>query len=215
MHWDGGSLFVDIDEIAFPLVKRVRGRVRVTPQCLPGQEFALDCSGTQLWQPIAPIARIDVTLASPALVWSGHAYFDHNRGSRPLENAFRRWDWSRQATPNGTRVLYDMTERDGSGQPLAIEIGADGSIAHREMPAAAGLPRGPIWRMSRGTRCDADANARVLDTLEDTPFYARSVVETSLWGDASPSMHESLDLDRFASPIVQAMLPFRMPRRAG
>jgi carotenoid 1,2-hydratase len=26
-------------------------------------------------------------------------------------------------------------------------------------------------------------------------------------------MHESLDLGRFRQPIVQAMLPFRMPRR--
>jgi carotenoid 1,2-hydratase len=28
-------------------------------------------------------------------------------------------------------------------------------------------------------------------------------------------MHESLSLDRFASRWVQAMLPFRMPRRTG
>jgi carotenoid 1,2-hydratase len=28
------------------------------------------------------------------------------------------------------------------------------------------------------------------------------------------AMHESLSLDRFMRPWVQAMLPFRMPRRA-
>jgi carotenoid 1,2-hydratase len=28
------------------------------------------------------------------------------------------------------------------------------------------------------------------------------------------AVHESLELDRFTLPIVQAMLPFRMPRRS-
>jgi carotenoid 1,2-hydratase len=27
-------------------------------------------------------------------------------------------------------------------------------------------------------------------------------------------MHESLSLDRFVQPVIQFMLPFRMPRRA-
>jgi carotenoid 1,2-hydratase len=32
-------------------------------------------------------------------------------------------------------------------------------------------------------------------------------------GELREGVHESLDLDRFRSPVVQAMLPFRMPRR--
>ena len=55
--------------------------------------------------------------------------------------------------------------------------------------------------------------ATLARTLEDTPFYARSLVGTRLFGHAATSVHESLDLDRFRSRIVQAMLPFRMPRR--
>jgi carotenoid 1,2-hydratase len=38
-------------------------------------------------------------------------------------------------------------------------------------------------------------------------------VRSQLFGEAATAVHESLDLDRFASPWVQAMLPFRMPRR--
>jgi carotenoid 1,2-hydratase len=49
-------------------------------------------------------------------------------------------------------------------------------------------------------------------TLEDTPFYARSVLQTRLLGQDAIAVHESLSLDRFRNPIVQAMLPFRMPR---
>ena len=49
-------------------------------------------------------------------------------------------------------------------------------------------------------------------TLEDAPFYARSVVSAKLLGEHVTLMHESLSLDRFRMPMVQAMLPFRMPR---
>ena len=52
----------------------------------------------------------------------------------------------------------------------------------------------------------------VLKTLEDAPFYARSVISAKLLGEPVTLMHESLSLDRFKMPIVQAMLPFRMPR---
>jgi carotenoid 1,2-hydratase len=53
---------------------------------------------------------------------------------------------------------------------------------------------------------------RDLRTVEDTPFYARSLLTD---GASSPAhvVHESLSLERFRSPWVQSMLPFRMPRR--
>ena len=53
----------------------------------------------------------------------------------------------------------------------------------------------------------------MVETLEDTPFYARSVVAGDLLGQPVTAMHESLSMDRFTMPVVQAMLPFRMPRR--
>ena len=55
----------------------------------------------------------------------------------------------------------------------------------------------------------------VRQTLEDTPFYSRSVIETGLFGEQVTAVHESLSLDRFQAPWVQAMLPFRIPRRWG
>jgi len=54
---------------------------------------------------------------------------------------------------------------------------------------------------------------KVEQTLEDTPFYARSVLRSGSSGAVSePIMHESLDLDRFKKAWVRALLPFRMPR---
>ena len=74
------------------------------------------------------------------------------------------------------------------------------------------MPTSRIWRIGRGTRCEPEFAAHIDRTLEDTPFYTRSVVRTRLLGRDSAAVHESLNLDRFASGWVQAMLPFRMPR---
>ena len=52
----------------------------------------------------------------------------------------------------------------------------------------------------------------MLHTLEDTPFYARSMISTHWNGDAVTAMHESLDMDRFNQAWVRRLLPFRMGR---
>lgn len=49
-------------------------------------------------------------------------------------------------------------------------------------------------------------------TFEDAPFWPRSLLATRLCGRSATAVHESLSLDRFALPVVQAMLPFRKPR---
>jgi carotenoid 1,2-hydratase len=66
------------------------------------------------------------------------------------------------------------------------------------------------WRVARETRTHGTAS--VTRTLLDSPFYARSVLSTEMMGEPAVAMHESLALDRFAAPWVQAMLPFRVPR---
>ncbi|MEO1137101.1 MAG: hypothetical protein AAFW68_10935, partial [Pseudomonadota bacterium] len=54
--------------------------------------------------------------------------------------------------------------------------------------------------------------SRIIKTLEDTPFYSRSIIESSVFGESCRAMHESVDGGRFRSPIVKAMLACRMPR---
>jgi len=50
----------------------------------------------------------------------------------------------------------------------------------------------------------------VVETLEDTPFYARSLLATRLLGTEAIAVHESLSMERFASGWVQRLLPFRI-----
>jgi hypothetical protein len=69
-----------------------------------------------------------------------------------------------------------------------------------------------LARLASGPRAGFD-RASVRETLEDTPFYVRSVLNSSLLGERVVSVHETLNVPRFASTAVQLMLPWRMPRR--
>jgi carotenoid 1,2-hydratase len=216
LRWDGQALTARIDEVMVPWARRLRGTVRLVQQALADQPHALDPAGRHHWRPIAPCARIEVELEQPALRWQGSAYLDSNHGTRPLEQDFRRWTWSRAAlAQGGTAVLYDVSRRDGSVLSLAQRFDPAGGARAFEPPAPAALPASG-WRLARATRSDAGAAspARVLQTLEDAPFYARSLLRTQLLGEPVTAVHESLCLDRWAQPAVQWMLPFRMPRRA-
>jgi carotenoid 1,2-hydratase len=214
LHWDGTHLTVDLAETAVPLPRPVRGRIRVHPAALTAGPYRIDAAGRHRWWPIAPRARVELELGDPALRWSGDGYLDHNAGDAPLERDFVEWDWSRAAFGAGAAVLYDTVRRDGTTGAMALAFDSAGAARALEPPPQVALPR-TGWRVRRLTRADAGHRAAVAQTLEDTPFYARSLVTTHLAGQPVQAVHESLALDRFANPIVQAMLPFRMPRRRG
>ena len=149
---------------------------------------------------------------SPALRWSGPGYLDTNSGARPLEADFLEWDWCRAPMPDGAAILYNAHRREGGEQSLALSIAADGRVAAFDPPPRVSLPR-TRWRVARDTRADGPVSVR--QTLEDTPFYSRSVIDTQLLGQRVTAVHESLSMTRFTAPWVQAMLPFRIPRRFG
>ena len=213
MVWDGNALSLQIDEVTAPWPSRIRGTVRLHPSALMNESYALDTAGRHRWWPIAPCARVEVELSQPGLRWSGAAYLDSNQGDAPLEHDFVRWDWSRAAlSGQRTAVLYDVTRREGAPLSLAMVFDPNGGVQRFEAPPHAALAAA-MWRVERGTRSDPGSVARVTETLEDAPFYARSVVNARLLGEPVTAMHESLSLDRFSSPWVRALLPFRMPRR--
>ncbi len=211
LSWDGKSLTIRIDEIGVPLPSRVRGVVRLHPAVFANHPVLLDDKGRHTWQVIAPCARVEVEFERPSMRWSGTGYLDSNSGDEPLENSFVRWDWSRASVCNGTAVLYDVTRRSGGDFSLALHFDRSGRAELFVPPTRIALPRSG-WQIERNTRADAGYPARVVKTLEDTPFYARSLISTRLLGEHANAVHESLSLDRFRSRWVQMMLPFRMPR---
>ena len=213
VSWDRDALTIDITEQTAPIPQAVRGRVRVYPEMLGHDGFSLDPAGRHRWHPVAPRARIEVEMERPDLSWRGEAYFDSNFGDEPLADGFRHWSWSRAHLARDVGVLYDGVLRDRTPFAMALRFGRDGRWQEAEAPPAAALSR-TLFAMPRTTRADRGAGARVIKTWEDAPFYARSLVGTKLWGEEVRAVHESLALDRFRSPVVLSMLPYRMPRRS-
>ena len=211
LDWDGQCLHMRLDEVCVPFLKPLRGHIKLWPQHTIHYSVPLDDAGRHRWGPLAPIGRIEVDLQEPQLKWQGQAYLDSNEGDEPLENAFHFWDWSRTHLKDGsTEVTYDLHGPGREDRLLRLRFDAQGEVhplepvPHQALPATA-------WRIGRRARCTD--RAVVAQQLEDTPFYQRCVLARPDLGERVHTFHESLSMPRFVSPVVQAMLPWRMPRR--
>ncbi|HSO32221.1 MAG TPA: carotenoid 1,2-hydratase, partial [Labilithrix sp.] len=209
LAWRGDELTVEIDERSAPWGSPLRGKIRLVPLAASPAEFALDPRGVHTWSPRIPVARIEVDFEEPRIRFHGTGYLDLNRGDGPLEETFASWSWSRVSAGDRVAIAYDVTLRDGLGRggSFGSEQGRAvvpiGSSALVELaPTRFGLPR-----TARG---EQGAPVDLVRTLEDGPFYARSVVKTTLGGRAALGMHETVSLDRFRAAWVRFLVPFRM-----
>lgn len=208
ISWEGKRLVIRFDERAAPIGGRLRGLVRIDiPAGIP-TSLTLDAAGAHRWTPIAPHARASVRFENPSLGFDGNAYVDQNFGSEPLERQLARWSWSRITTSSDTHVSYDILEKSGRTTSHALRFGHDGSTASSTLLPEVNLGR-TRWGVDRPARGERLVVKR---TLEDTPFYARTLVEGRIGSTRASGIHESLDLARFDKPWVQFLLPFRMRR---
>lgn len=212
MEWNGSSLCVHFDELTAPFPRRLTGVVRVHPEFLVDHAVGLDTRGRHRWAPLAPASRAEIEITHPESVrFSGTAYLDTNWGDEPLEDAFVGWNWSRAGHGRKATVTYHADRLDGSQLRLAKQFQADGSV--HDVPALAShrLPR-TLWGLERTIAADSGARPQLARTLEDTPFYARSVAHARFRGEHTQVIHEALSLERFRSRWVKFMLPYRMRR---
>jgi carotenoid 1,2-hydratase len=236
----GERLHVAIDEVANPLPRRVRGEVTIALGDCSTAVFALTPDGTHRWGPINPRARITVALECPRQRWEGWAYLDSNEGDEAIDQGFSDWDWSRAHLPDGsTAVLYEVRTRPGrledrdslyratskshlpggertrpnpgNGQLLALQCFA-GKEARRIEPGTRQSLGHSKWRIAMHSYQEGPEAARIRRSLEDTPFYARSLLDCRILGHRVEAVHETLDARRFALWWVQNLLPWRMPR---
>ncbi|MCU0831648.1 MAG: carotenoid 1,2-hydratase [Rhizobiaceae bacterium] len=221
LEWDGRELVIRFDEIAVPkppfqlLPKRIAGTIRFVPDAITDQVYDIDAKGRHRWWPTGPSGRMTMRMADgTGPDWDGHGYMDSNWGTEPLEDGFERWDWARATTADGgALIIYDSERLDGSTDILAIRIGTDGVTRRIAAPEKTRLPRA-FWGVARYGHHDAGEKPTLVKTLEDGPFYTRSVIDTVIDGERIALMHEGLSGARFGLPIVKLMLPFRMPRNA-
>lgn len=225
MRWTpSGELHIDIAEHRTEFFGRrgaaLRGRVRLRPTALFERRVELDSWRSEprhRWYPIAPHARIEVEFEAPQLRFTGSGYHDVNEGDEGLEHAFSSWNWSRCELGDTTVIAYDVVDLRGrphvhawSFDParVAIEDIPEHALARpRELPATR-------WRVARAIRSDPEAPPRLRCTLEDSPFYSRSLVDVQFGGRAGVAVHESISLQRFASAWVEFLLPFKIRREA-
>ena len=217
VQWQDNVLLATVNEWAVPWPKRVQGSVRLTPSAnvaATDHSVAIDGAGQHFWRPIAPTARVLVEFAHPPMRWTGHAYLDSNYGATALETAFKAWQWSRGSLADGsTAVRYDITLADGQQRQIARRYAQCGEMS--EMAVEAAHPTASTrWGIERACHSTGLSAPTVAATLESGPFYARSLIDTRWSDEPVAAVHESLSLARFANPVVQAMLPFRMPRRS-
>ncbi|MGY6710542.1 MAG: hydratase [Rhizobiaceae bacterium] len=212
MRWCAGRLIVEIDEWTVPVPGRLRGTIEIEPGPVFEQVHQLDGAGRHRWRPVAPLGRVEARFTTPDCSFAGHAYLDMNAGDEPLEKGFGSWTWSRSALPDGgTGIFYDVEARKAAGPPIANRYSPDGTVACLAAPPTRQLP-GTLWRVARTARSEATIASGQVRTLEDTPFYTRSSFSAEIGDMTCPTICESVDLDRFASRWVQALLPFKMPR---
>lgn len=211
VSWEGDELVVQVEERTTGLGSPVRGTVRLRPRRHFDHPLALDPDERHHWWAVAPLSEIEVEMERPDFSFRGSGYHDTNFGHEPLESGFQDWNWSRAELPEGTAVLYDAIPRRGEPRARGLLFREDGEVEPFEAAERHQLQR-TFWGMDRATRTDPETSPQVLRTLEDSPFYSRSLVDTTLGGRQVTAMHESLSLDRFEHPVVQRMIPFRLRR---
>ncbi len=213
LNWRGKELVINIDEVSSPpLISRMRGTITLTPSAVTSIELPLTPDGAHVWRPFAPIARISVDLEAKGWQFEGHGYFDSNFGTRPLESDFSTWTWARYPTATGATCFYDAVRRDSTKLDTAISFEPSGEARHVDAPKSEPFKR-TLWALRRETRADAGTTPKQVKAMLDAPFYSRSVVETQLNGEAVQGVHEALDLNRYAQPLLKPMLAVRVPRR--
>lgn len=212
VRYCGDALVAEIDERASPIPRRAKGTIRIHPRSVNPDPFRLDYEGRHIWHPVVPSARVELKFSTPDIAWSGEGYVDMNHGSEALEEGFRHWNWSRSCLTDRAVVFYEGALKDGEPFGLSLSFAPDGTASSIPAPMEQPLAR-TIWLLPRWTRTDRGTKSKIARTLEDTPFYSRTILDSRLFGETVKTMHESVDLNRFSARWTQALLPYRMPRK--
>jgi carotenoid 1,2-hydratase len=209
MRWEGDRVLVEIDERTTPSGRPLRGKIVLHPEALPGLEHVIDERTEHRWWPVAPLARIEVDFSQPRARFSGHGYHDVNAGDVPLESTFERWNWARARTDDRALVMYDVSCPSGAPRSLALCVSPNGAVEPLDGVSRTPLRR-TVWGLERSVPVDNGHEGREIRSLEDGPFYARSLVETRIGGRRVLAVHETLAADRLRRRWVRFLAGFRM-----
>jgi carotenoid 1,2-hydratase len=212
---DGLTLEFEDRTSPFPrlISRQLRGTVRVRSRSAQGcAPVSLDDGGRHRWWPVSPRAHVEVDVPSLGLRFAGAGYHDVNQGTEPLSSAFGTWSWGRWHLRSRTVIAYDAFERNGRAHERLLVMDEDGRSVDPPNAFGRSTVGRSRWWLPVGTPHDAGTRPDLTRRLEDAPFYARSLVTTTLFGERSVGVAETLDLHRFDRTLVQRMLPYRSRR---
>ena len=215
VHWSADRLEISIDERTTPILgigaRPVRGKVVFRPSGLTERSYVLDEHGRHVWWPVAPRGRIEVRLDEPALRFEGAGYHDANAGDEPVDRGFSDWTWSRGHVPHGdTVVVYETHGAGPRGASITHAFRWNGRESTSFVAPRARPFRPSLWGIPRAAHADPGHAPRLVKMLEDTPFYARSLVDTRIDGTSLQVVHESLAAQRLGKPWVRHLLEYKM-----
>lgn len=217
----GGELVVRLDERETPFgalgrvprtSRPVRGVVRFVPERDGGAVTALDELGEHAWWPVAPLGTVIAELSEPSISFRGAAYHDVNFGRVPLEATFSGWSWARGTAADGRAIVsYSAALKGGGTSQLALAFDARGpspieAVTHELSPSR--------WRLARTVDAPEGTAPRVVRSLEDGPFYARSLLSAHVGGAPMTMVHETLSCERWEKAWVRGLSTFRTGRAA-
>lgn len=214
VRWNGDRLEITVEERSTPFLgigpRRVAGKIVFRPEGLTSLALPLDSAGAHTWWPVAPRGRIEVDLHEPGVRFSGAGYHDANAGDGALERTFSDWHWCRGRTRKGHAIVtYDARSLDGTRTTHGLDWNGSEVAGLTRAARVHTLPTS-LWGIGREAPCDPGSRPTLASVLEDTPFYARSLVDTELSGERVRVVHESLDARRLARAWVRGLLGFKM-----
>ena len=135
------------------------------------------------------------------------------QGDEPIDVPFIEWDWARMGLASGhAAVVYDVRQKQAPDRVLALRFAPDGGVEQFDAPPRHLLPR-TLWRLAPTMRSETAPMRR--QWLEDTPFYARAVLDARVCGQPVVAMHETLDVGRLATRAVRRTHPVDPSRSLG
>lgn len=145
------------------------------------------------WNLVAPRADVTGTIrildaagTEPDLIdFRGTGYHDHNRDTRWLPSAVRRWQWGRVHFDDCTAVFYDFEPLEGERVSRLVTV-RDGSTRVDRVRVVARLPRRDVFGLSYPSSVTFLADDGLSLTVMNRPpvdssfFYLRHVNEAVL-----------------------------------
>jgi len=189
-------------------------------------DMAHDAPNTEghTWVCTAPVCdvfgELQLTRGAP-IAFTGTGYHDHNFGRLPWDDV-AAWYWGRARYPAAqggkTLVFYQTFFRDGSDEPILLEVGADGAITRvaRDMAVRLEAPVRAVYGLRHSPACRWNGGSMIFEdrhgVFSEGPFYRRLPARVETEDGVAGGIGEVFEPARLRGPIASRAMWTRMRR---